>query len=104
MQELLDQLIRYARGMWRYRWMMMAVIWLVCIIGWAAVLRMPDVYQASARVHVDTQSMLRPLLRGLAVDSGAVERVGLMTRTLLSNPNLEQLARMTDLDLRAEAW
>lgn len=102
MQELLDQLIRYARGMWRYRWMMMAVIWLVCIIGWAAVLRMPDVYQATARVHVDTQSMLRPLLRGLAVDSGAVERVGLMTRTLLSNPNLEQLARMTDLDLRAE--
>lgn len=102
MQELLDQLIRYARGMWRYRWMMMAVTWLVCIIGWAVVLRMPDVYQASARVHVDTQSMLRPLLRGLAVDSGSVERVGLITRTLLSNPNLEQLARMTDLDLRAE--
>ena len=102
MQELLDQLVRYARGMWRYRWTMMAVVWLVCIIGWAVVLRMPDVYQASARVHVDTQSVLRPLLRGLAVDSGAVERVGLMTRTLLSNPNLEQLARMTDLDLRAE--
>lgn len=102
MQELLDQLIRYARGIWRYRWIMMVVAWLICIVGWAYVMRMPDVYQASARIHVDTQSILRPLLRGLAVDTRAMERVGLITRTLLSSPNMEKLARMTDLDLKAQ--
>ena len=102
MQELLDQLVRYARGIWRYRWMVMGVAWLVCLIGWAAIMRMPDVYQASARVHIDTQSILRPLLRGLTVESGAMDRISIITRTLLSTPNMEELARMTDLDLRAD--
>jgi len=81
---------------------MMLVAWLVCILGWVVVYRLPDQYTATARVHVDTDSVLRPLLRGLAVDLNPSRRVALMTRTLLSRPNLEKLARMTDLDLTAK--
>ena len=101
MRELYEQLLTYLGGIWRYRWFMMLVIWLVCIVGWGVVYQLPDKYQSSARVHVDTQSMLKPLLRGLTITTNVNQRVQLVTRTLLSRPNLEKLTRMTDLDLGA---
>jgi polysaccharide chain length determinant protein (PEP-CTERM system associated) len=103
MHELLIQISRQLRGMWRYRWYAMLAAWLVCVTGWLVVYTLPDQYQASARIYIDTTSKLTPLLRGIAVNSGDTrQRVELMTRTLLSRPNLEKLARMTDLDLRSK--
>lgn len=101
MRELYEQLLSYINGIWRYRWFMMLVIWVVCIVGWGVVYQLPDKYESAARVQVDTQSMLQPLLRGLTITTNASQRVQLVTRTLLSRPNLEKLARMTDLDLVA---
>ena len=101
MRELYEQLLTYIGGIWRYRWFMMLVIWIVCLVGWGVVMQLPDKYESAARVHVDTQSMLQPLLRGLTITTNASQRVQLVTRTLLSRPNLEKLARMTDLDLVA---
>ena len=102
MHELLVQLMRYARGTWRFRWWMLTVAWVVCLIGWTIVARLPDQYEASARVFVDTSSVLRPYLDGLALNtSNADRKIFLMTRTLLSRPNLEKVMRMTDLDLQA---
>jgi len=102
MHELVVQLMRYARGTWRYRWWMLSVTWVICLVGWVIVARLPDQYQASARVYVDTSSVLRPYLDGLALQTSNTNRkIFLMTRTLLSRPNLEKVMRMTDLDLRA---
>jgi polysaccharide chain length determinant protein (PEP-CTERM system associated) len=72
-------------------------------VGWIFISTMPDHYDASAKVHVDTESMLRPLLRGLAVDSDITGQVQSITRTLLSRPNLEKLVRKTDLDLKVKS-
>lgn len=103
MHDVIVQLMRYARGVWQYRWWMLGIAWVVCLVGWIIVARMPDQFQASARVYVDTQSVLRPFLRGLTIDTGDTQRqVLLMTRTLLSQPNLEKVMRMTDMDLKAQ--
>ncbi|MGF1529321.1 MAG: XrtA system polysaccharide chain length determinant [Candidatus Competibacterales bacterium] len=103
LQDLLEQFFSYLRGIWRYRWHCLGLAWLFCLVGWFAVHRMPDEYQASAQVYVDTDSVLRPLLQGIAADFNAPERqVELMARTFLSRPNLEKVVRYTDLDLRAQ--
>lgn len=102
MHELLAQLYAYARETWRYRWLAIGMAWLACIGGWLFVYQMPDVYRASARVHVDTDSVLRPLMRGIAVDTNISQRVNLMTRTLLTRPNLEKVARLSDLHLQVK--
>jgi polysaccharide chain length determinant protein (PEP-CTERM system associated) len=103
MHELVVQLLRYARETWRFRWWMLGIAWTVCVIGWAVVARLPDEYGASARVYVDTQSLLAPMLKGVALQSDSPQRrVALMTRTLFSQPNMEKLLRMTDMDLQAD--
>ena len=102
MQEILDLVFGYLRGIWRLRWVSIIVAWLVCIIGWPLVFQMPDVYASSARVFVDTSSMLRPLLRGMTIDTDVKRQINLMIITLLSRPNMEKIVRMTDLDLNAQ--
>ncbi len=99
MHELADQLLSHLKATWRYRWYAVVVAWIIALGGWIAVYLMPDRYEASARVYVDTQSVLRPLLSGLAVQPNVDQMVGMMSRTLISRPNLEKVIRMADMDI-----
>lgn len=102
MHDLVVLLLRYARGTWRFRWWMLGIAWAISVVGWSIVAKLPDEFQASARVYVDTSSVLRPLLKGIAINTGDTRQtIFLMTRTLLSRPNMEKVMRMTDLDLQA---
>ena len=102
MKDILQQILIQIRAGWRYRWYAMMIAWLVAILGWFVVLSLPDKFEANARVYVDTDSMLRPLLKGLAIQTNFTQRIKLMTKTLLSRPNLEKVARETDLDLHTK--
>jgi polysaccharide chain length determinant protein (PEP-CTERM system associated) len=85
--------------MWQRRWIGLAAAWIVAIAGTIAVLRIPDKYEASARIYVDTQSVLKPLLAGIAIQPNIDQQVMILSRTLISRPNIEKLLRMADLDL-----
>ena len=102
MDELLSQITTVARGMWNYRRLGVTISWLVGAIGMVVVFTMPDRYQASARVYVDTQSILRPLMVGIAVQPNIEQQVSMLSRTLLSRPTIERLVRTVDLDLNAK--
>jgi polysaccharide chain length determinant protein (PEP-CTERM system associated) len=99
----MDELIREARqvlhGMWQRRWLGLAVVWIVGLIAALVILRIPDKYEASARIYVDTQSVLKPLMTGIAVQPNVEQRLAMLSRTLISRPNVEKLMRMADLDL-----
>lgn len=84
---------------WHYRWQAVLFTWLVCAVGWAAVFAIPNQYEAGARMYVDADAVLTPLLRGLAVDTSNVGQVDMLQRTLLSRPNLDKLISKTDLEL-----
>lgn len=100
MQELLAQLFGYLLGIWRFRWLAVIVAWGIALAGWIFVAQMPDQYRASARLYVDSNSVLRPLLQGLTVQPNITQRVQMMSKTLLTRPNLEKLMRMADLDIK----
>lgn len=99
MDELVSQLYTVIRGMWKHRWAGILVAWIVAVIGTVVVLVVPDKYEATARIFVDTQSILKPLMSGLAVQPNVEQQVVMLSRTLISRPNVEKLVRMADLDL-----
>ncbi len=91
---------------WRRRWTAMLMAWSICMVGWFSIAMLPDKYTSQARVYVDTQSLLNPLLKGISVRSDDPRReqeVAVMQRTLTSRPNLMKVAQLTDLDKSANS-
>ena len=101
MDDILRQVLGIAQGMWKFRWAALVVAWVVALAGSAFVMRIPDQFEASARIYVDTQSILKPLMAGLTVQPNVEQQINMLSRTLMSRPNLEKLVRMADLDLKA---
>jgi polysaccharide chain length determinant protein (PEP-CTERM system associated) len=88
----------FVQALWRHRWLAVGTAWLVCTAGWIGAAFIPTKYESTARVYLNADPLLTPLLRGLAADTDPGRHLDFMQRTLLSRPNLEQLIRLTDLD------
>ncbi|MET0517515.1 MAG: XrtA system polysaccharide chain length determinant [Burkholderiaceae bacterium] len=103
MDLLIAQFVTLAKRMWKYRWPGLAVAWIAGVVAAVVVFALPDRYEASARIYVDTQSILKPLMSGLAVQPNVEQQVVMLSRTLISRPNVEKLVRMADLDLKNQS-
>ncbi len=99
MHEIFDKVTEFVWGVWRYRWTALITAWLLALAGWFMVAQIDARYPATARLYVDTNRILEPLLRGIAVQPNVKQRVSLMSKTLLSRPNLEQLIDKHNLDV-----
>ena len=99
MDDIQQRLFAIMVTLWRKRWIMLGFAWAICLLGWAFIWSMPNKYAATARIYVDTDTLLSPLLKGISVDINMNRQVEIMQQTLLSRPNLESLLRLTDLDL-----
>jgi polysaccharide chain length determinant protein (PEP-CTERM system associated) len=98
MNDIMVLVYSYARALWRRRWLAIAVAWAVCSLAWLAVLALPDRYEATARVYVDARTALRPVLEGIAIEEDYDSQLALVREALLSRPQLEAVARATNLD------
>lgn len=102
MNELFLQLRELIPALWLKRWWGLATTLALGIIGATVVMAIPAKYEATARVFVDTQSILKPLMAGLAVQPNVDQQVQMMARTLINRPNVERVVRMSDLDLQTK--
>jgi polysaccharide chain length determinant protein (PEP-CTERM system associated) len=88
-------------GVWRHRWLALGLMWAVGCLGWAYVWAIKDIYRSTARVYVDSETVLRPLLTGLAVGTDVDTDIEMMRTLLLSRPNLQAVAKTTGLAAKA---
>jgi len=93
MHDLMERLLEELRGAWRFRWIAMAVAWLVAIGGWAFVLIMPDTFEASARVFVDSRTTLSQVTQGIAVPSDIDTQIQRVRQALIGGPQVEKVGR-----------
>ena len=71
---------RSLKAAWRRRWLGVAIAWVICLAGWAGISKVPNQYQASARLYIDTNAVLTPLLKNLAVDSSPDAQLRVLQR------------------------
>jgi polysaccharide chain length determinant protein (PEP-CTERM system associated) len=97
MQEQISEIIYYARGALRYKWHGIVTAWMVCLIGWVFVLAMPNKYTSEAKVHVETRTMLQPLLQGMTIQSDVRGLLRVMQLLMFTQSNLEEIIKLSDL-------
>jgi polysaccharide chain length determinant protein (PEP-CTERM system associated) len=102
MQALIETVLNELRGAWRFRRYALATAWGVCLIGWFVVYAIPDTYQSSARVNVDTRTALSIVVDGLVVKPDVEAQLNLVRQTLLGRANLEKVAQQVGLDVTAK--
>lgn len=57
----------------------------------AGVAVLPDRYEANARLVVDTQTALKPLMEGLTFQENIDQQLRMLARTLITRPNVERI-------------
>jgi polysaccharide chain length determinant protein (PEP-CTERM system associated) len=106
MDQLLDQLLRYLRAIWLRRFWGLAAAWVVAVVAIPVAMLIPAHYEATARVFVDTESVLKPLMAGLAFQPDTQQQIKILADTLMSRPNVEKLIVLAELDHEEDqnAW
>ncbi|UYY78378.1 XrtA system polysaccharide chain length determinant [Sphingomonas sp. R1] len=92
---LFDEVRSAVHAVWMRRMLALAIAWGVCVVGWAAVSRIPDSYESKARVLVELRQVLPS--DGGAGTAGQQQDIDRIRQTLTSAVNLEKVVRGTDL-------
>jgi len=80
------------QGVWRFRWVGIAVVAAVTLVGWIIVFALPDRYEADAEVLVNQQTALKPALQGLATEQDVSVQLDYVRESLLNGPALRKVA------------
>lgn len=102
MNKMIFEALRHIRAMSRHLWLGLFTAWSVAVIGAIVVFLIPKKYEASARIFVNTDSILKPLMDGMAVQPDTNQRVALLSKVIISRPNVERLIHETGLDSKAK--
>src|SRR3546814_3860743 len=58
MNSLYDEFRVALHSVWTRRWLVLAVAWGICILGWRAIASIPNRYDSRARLLVDVNQIL----------------------------------------------
>ena len=98
MNSLYDEFRVALHSVWTRRWLVLAVAWGICILGWLAIASIPNRYDSRARLLVDINEILPDDPQGGTF--GGRQRIDQIRETLTSARNLEKVAATTGLLLR----
>ena len=79
------------------RWLVLAVSASCALVFAGVILLVPQRFEATSRLFVDTQTVLKPMMVGLAYQPDIDQQVRMLARTLVSRPNVERLVDMPEV-------
>src|SRR3546814_2114768 len=92
MNSLYDEFRVALHSVWTRRWLVLAVAWGVCILGWLAIASIPNRYDSRARLLVDVNEILPD-----DAQRGGGPQIDQIRETLTSARNMEKVASTTGL-------
>lgn len=95
MNSLYDEFRVALHSVWTRRWLVLAVAWGICILGWLAIASIPNRYDSRARLLVDVNEILPDDAQGGSY--GGRQQIDQIRETLTSARNLEKVAATTGL-------
>lgn len=95
MNGLYDEFRVALHSVWTRRWLVLAVAWGICILGWLAIASIPNRYDSRARLLVDVNQILPDEVQSAAM--GGRQQIDQIRETLTSARNLEKVAVTTGL-------
>ncbi|KTE00615.1 XrtA system polysaccharide chain length determinant [Sphingopyxis sp. H115] len=95
MNSLYDEFRVALHSVWTRRWLVLAVAWGICILGWLAIASIPNRYDSRARLLVDINEILPDDVQGGGM--GGRQQIDQIRETLTSARNLEKVAATTGL-------
>ncbi|MBS3963328.1 MAG: hypothetical protein KGZ80_02325 [Methylomonas sp.] len=99
MQQELTEVYFYLKGTLKYRRVAVVLAFIVSIGAWLFVLTMPDKYESKAKVHIDSSTILRPLMRGMVIEPDVSALIRIIQQLMFTRPNLEKIVELSDLKL-----
>jgi len=95
-----DNLLEQLRGVWRFRWTAVAAAWAILLLALVVITALPNRYEASATVFVNTQTAVSAATRTLTLDENTDSQLLLVREALLGGPQLGKIADDTGLTAR----
>jgi polysaccharide chain length determinant protein (PEP-CTERM system associated) len=95
MSQLVEHLVEELRSAWRFRWIAFGVAAGVAVLGWTLVFSLPDRYESSARVFVDTRTALKPVIKDLSIEQDVNAQLNFVRQSLLAGQQLRKIAEQT---------
>lgn len=97
MQQELSEVYFYLKGTLKYKRLAILCALLVCICGWSFVFSMPDKFESKAKVHIDSSTVIRPLMRGMVIEPDVSALIRIIQQLMFTRPNLEKIIELSHL-------
>ncbi len=97
--DLPRSIARYVIGLWRRRWLIMTMAWIMALAGWVLITILPDYYQSRGEIYLNTDVAYDT---DVGVRPDYEERVRVASQALLTRDNLEKV--IYDTGLNAEIF
>ena len=85
------------RGIWRFKWAALIVAWAVALLAWVAVFLIPNKYEATAKIFVNTGTTLSQATQGISLSDDIAAQIQQVSAMLLGDPQLRKVANETNL-------
>lgn len=97
MQQDLSEFYFYIKGTLKYKKVALVFALIVSFAAWGFVFVMEDKYESKAKVHIDSATVIRPLMRGMVIDPDVSSLIRIIQQLMFTRPNLEKIIELSDL-------
>lgn len=98
MQQDLSEVYFYLKGTLKYKRVAIVLALFVCTCAWVYVFFMPNKFESKAKVHIDSATVIRPLMRGMVIEPDISALIRIIQQLMFTRPNLEKIVELSLLN------